>query len=333
MIISGIFEVRKIYSQAAERGWVLPCFCSENLLTTEAILTAASEYGKEKNIEHVPVIVAITCNYSHRSQAPLYTQTKDGETGLRLFYNDLRILTENGGPFDHLHVMVHLDHIQYDRNSSLLESDLSMYSSIMYDASALPFDENIKLTAEFVKEKADEIYIEGACDEIANAVDGEHNEITTAENAYRYFNETGVDMIVANMGTEHRAQGKQLRYHGEAARKIKEKIGNKIVLHGASSVTNDQVKNLFDDGVCKVNIWTALERDSTPVLFADMIRNASKTAGPETVAKLVEEGYLTDKCVTGEKISITNFTLTYRNAVVFNEMKRIIREYFDLWYV
>ena len=42
--------------------------------------------------------------------------------------------------------------------------------------------------------------------------------------------QTGVDLVVANLGTEHRASGKDLRYHQTAAKAIKSMIGAKIVL-------------------------------------------------------------------------------------------------------
>ncbi len=41
-------QVLDIYREAEKKRWVLPCFCSENLTTTEAILAAAKEYGLEK---------------------------------------------------------------------------------------------------------------------------------------------------------------------------------------------------------------------------------------------------------------------------------------------
>jgi sugar (pentulose or hexulose) kinase len=39
--------------------------------------------------------------------------------------------------------------------------------------------------------------------------------------------------------------------------------------------------------VCKVNIWTAFERDSSPALLKDMVRNAAKVAGSAVAAKLL----------------------------------------------
>jgi fructose/tagatose bisphosphate aldolase len=333
MVIANVKSVRELYKEAGQRGWVLPCICSENLTTTEAILSAAFEFGKEHVISDLPITIAITCNYSHRSQAPYYTNTRLTNLGLNLFKNDIKTLTSYGSPYEDLRVMIHLDHIQYDSDIELLNSDLSDYSSIMYDASALPFDENIKFTAEFVARNADKILIEGACDEIMDATGSQHNSLTTPENALKYAAQTGVDLIVANLGTEHRATGKELKYNGELARQIKDKIGSKIVLHGTSSVTNEQVKSLYNDGICKVNIWTALERDASPILFEELVRNASKVSGIDTVDKLIREGYLTEKCRTGDKTSISHFTTTYRQEIVFNEMKKMVRAYLDMWYI
>lgn len=333
MIVSNLNQVKELYAEAAERGWVLPCFCSENLTTTEAILSAAAAYGKETGREDVPITLAITCRYDHRSQAHYYTRTGDCDVGLKLFFRDIEALTEPGAPFEKLRVLVHLDHIQYDSDEALTKSDLSRYSSIMYDASALPLADNIRLTAQFVEAKGKEIYVEGACDEIVDATGSQHNDITTPEAAERYFRETGVDMIVANLGTEHRASGKELTYHGDAARAIREKIGHKIVLHGTSSVTNDQVRSLFSDGVCKVNIWTALERDSTPLLLEEMVRRACENAGSATVQRLIDEGLLGAAANTGKSPALPYFAMAYRNDIIFDKMKSIVEDYLRLWYV
>lgn len=332
MIVTKFDEVKKVYETAAAKGWVLPCLCTENQTTTEAILAACSEYGKKIG-ERVPIQIAITVNYSHRQQAVNYSNADDWKTGLQLYKDDIKALAGEGGKYEDVIVLLHLDHVQFDDDIELINSDLSDYSSIMYDASALPFEKNIESTAAFVKRMKGKILIEGACDEIVDATGTVHNALTTPENAKRYIDETGVDVIVANLGTEHRATGKELMYHGDLAREIKKLIGTKIVLHGTSSVTNDQIKGLFADGVCKVNIWTALERDTSKPLFYDMVRNASKVAGPEIVDKLIEEGYLTEKCRTGEKINIGYFTARYRQRIIFEEMKKMVANYLEMWYI
>lgn len=249
--------------------------------------------------------------------------------GLKLFYADAKIVSEN---FPNVDLLLHLDHAQYDSDAGLLDSDLSMYSSVMYDASALPLEENIAKTHAFVQKKQNEILIEGACDEIVDATGAARCEITDADKCADYMARTGVDMVVANLGTEHRASGKTLHYYSDAANAIREKIGHKIVLHGTSSVTNEQVKNLFADGICKVNIWTALERDSSPALTEFMVKNAAKCGGPELEEKLVKEGYLAKEKQAGENASLSAFTTTARQQIVFEEMKKIVKGYFELWY-
>lgn len=332
MIITKYDEVKKVYEEAAKNGWVIPCICTENQTTIEAILSACSEYGKKIG-KRVPISIATTVKYSHRHQAMNYSYTNDWKTGLKLFKDDIKAFAGEGGLYSDVDVLIHLDHVQFDDDIELLESDLSDYSSIMYDASALPFEQNIAKTSEFVKKMKGKIFIEGACDEIVDATGTVRNALTTPANAKRFVEQTGVDMIVANLGTEHRATGKDLQYHGDLAREIKKEIGANIVLHGTSSVKNDQVKGLFNDGVCKVNIWTALERDSSKPLLYDMVVNASKVGGEEMVDKLIKEGYLTEKCRTGEKININYFTMRYRQEIIYKEMKKMVSDYLEMWYI
>ncbi len=330
-LITGRQNVLELYQEASQKKWVLPCFCTENLTTTEAILSALTDHGKKLGIEDLPVIVAITNLYDHRAQTPNYTHTRRWDIGLKLFLKDLEILVGPDGPFSNLRVMLHLDHTQFDTDHELLDWDMSKFSSIMYDASRLDFDSNIRLTAAFVKKQGQNILIEGACDEITDATGDEHGGLTTPERAERYLKETSADLIVANLGTEHRAAAGNLTYHGDLAQKIATRIGCRMVLHGASSVPGDQIRKLFDDGICKVNLWTALERDSSPKLFAEMVRNAVAVAGPKAVKELKAEGLLSTQLDEQGNASISHYTTVYRQEIVFTEMKRIVSSYLDLW--
>ena len=324
--------VLDLYAEAAEKGWVIPCFCTENLTTTEAVLTAAREYGKEIGQNNLPITIAITNLYSHRAQTTFYTHTRQWDVGLRLFLADLKALVDKNSPFSDLRVMVHLDHIQHDIDRALLNWDMAQFSSIMYEASSLPFEKNIELTKRFIEKEKSNIVVEGACDEIVDATSNEISELTTPERAERYINQTEADMIVANLGTEHRANAANLQYRGDKARAIKEKIGGKIVLHGCSSVPPNQIRNLFNDGIRKVNIWTTLERDSSPVLFRKMIENASKIIGEDLVNQLIANGLFREKCRRSDRASIDYFTTAYRQDIIFQVMKKIVRSYLELWY-
>lgn len=326
-------EVLDLYEFAREEKWVLPTFNTENLTTTEAILSAVSDFGRSTGRKNLPVIVGITNTYQDRPQSVYYTHTRKWEIGLELFLKDLEILTSDGSPYAGLNVMIHLDHIIWDEDLELLEWDMNRFSSIMYDASTLPFEENMEKTAAFVEKNRDSIVIEGACDEIPKGdPDVEVPGLTTPNMVEKYVRKTGVDLIVPNLGTEHRANASTLKYHSELARDISARTGPKLCLHGTSSVSRDTLHQLFDDGICKANIWTALERDSTTVLFKEMIQHAAKMVGPENAAKMIEQGLLGAKADRHSPPSMDYYTTTYRQNIIFQQMKRIVIEYLKIWY-
>jgi len=330
-LVLGRDKVLQIYKTASEKGWVLPAFNSENQTTTEAILAATWEYGQSIGKSDLPIIIAVTNNYPHRPQTHYYTHTRNWKLGLQLFMDDLKTLTSQNSPFADLKVMIHLDHIQWDSDQDLLSWDMNQFSSIMFDASELSLDENIQKTAEFVKLNKGKIIIEGACDEIGHAF-SESNSLTTPEMAKIFFNETGVDIIVANLGTEHRANAATRRYDDERAREIRKIIGPRLCLHGTSSLSDNQLSNLFKDGICKVNIWTALERDSTSVLFRELVENASKLIGKDNVEDLIQARLLDKNVDRLSSSSVDYFTTSYRQNIVFNAMKEIVIHYLKIWY-
>ena len=326
-------HVLDIYNDAALRKWVIPTFNTENLTTTEAILSASLDYSRKIGKPDLPVTIGITNQYSHRSQSVYYTHTRLWDMGLKLFLADVGVLTSKGSPFEKLNVMIHLDHAQWDADKPLLEWDMSMFSMIMYDASALPFDDNIRLTAEFINKCGKLIVVEGACDEIVDATGDERSELTTVEQAVKYLNNTGADFIVANLGTEHRASAADLKYHGDRAREISKLTGPRLVLHGTSSVSNEQVRNLFTDGIAKVNIWTILERNSAPVLFEDMVKNSAKVTGKEKTEQMIKDEFLGCRVERASKASLSHYTTVYRQDIIFGEMKNIVLDYLNLWYL
>jgi fructose/tagatose bisphosphate aldolase len=330
-LVTGRSSVLDLYKEAAELRWVIPCFCTENLTTTEAVLAAAYDYGRLHGIGDLPITIAITNRYTHRSQTANYSNTGRHDIGLELFLSDIKILTGKGSPFEDLRVMTHLDHIQPDEDE-ILGGDLTRFSSIMFDASSLAFDENIRCTRAFVDGNGEQIVIEGACDEITATRNDETDDLATKEKAVEYIYKTGVDLLVANLGTEHRASIADLTYRGDRAREIKSEIGSKLVLHGCSSVPRDRLAKLFEDGICKVNIWTALERDSSPALFRNMLMHASKIVGKEYAHSLYDAGLLGKNAGTDSPASIDYFTTCYRQRIIFQEMKDIVRGYLTLWY-
>ena len=85
-------KVLDVYQKAAQKSWVIPTFNTENLTTTEAILSAALEYSRKIHQADLPVTIGITNQYSHRSQSVYYTHTRLWDIGLKLFLADIEVL-------------------------------------------------------------------------------------------------------------------------------------------------------------------------------------------------------------------------------------------------
>lgn len=331
-LITGREPVLDQYRTAAVRGWTLPCFGTENLTTSEACLAAAQELAEVRGWQRIPLILALTITYAHRPQAELYTHSRRWDTGLRLALADIQVLTRSDGPYPRVDCMLHLDHAQHDSDRALLEEwDLCGFSSVMYDASTLPFAANCAATARFVARRGRELVIEGACDEIIDAGGSEDSPLSSVGQA-EAFARTGVDLMVANLGTEHRASAATLRYHGDLARSISRVVGRKLVLHGASSVAAAQVRGLFADGVVKCNIWTALERDSSPALVEALARDAGKAAGGPTALRLREQGVLGPASVVEARAALSHCTTAARQEIVYHGMKAIAGGYLAQWF-
>ncbi len=326
-------HVLEVYVEAHERKRVIPSFNAENLTTIEAILEAVYKHGQRIGINNLPIIIGITNSYASRPQSVFYTNTKKWDIGLMLFLKNLEVLTSQDSPYRNIRVMIHLDHIQWDWDRQLLNWDMGQFSSIMYDASTLPLEKNIVSTAEFVELHKKQILIEGACDEIEKVSDNGNGHLTTPDQAEKYFNETGIDIMVANLGTEHRASASTLQYEGQLARAISQRIGPRLCLHGASSIAEEQIAHFFEDGICKVNIWTILERDSTPVLFQKMVENAAKIVGADKAKEMLEKGLLGDKADVISPKSIKFYTASFRRELIFLQMQKIIQKYLDLLYL
>jgi fructose-bisphosphate aldolase class II len=325
-------HVIDIYAEAEEKKWVLPAFNAENLTSCEAILEAVYKFGKSKEIKNLPIILGITNKYPSRPQAVYYTHTRNWKVGIRLFLADLAVLTSAESPYRDLRVMIHIDHLLWDVDKELQSWDMNCFSSLMFDASSLPFEKNIEITSAFVEKYNRKVIIEGASDEIGATNISDKNYANSADKVEEYFRKTRVDLVVTDLGTEHRTDNANLKYNSELARDITRRIGPKLCLHGTSSVIQDKLENLFDDGIRKVNVWTILEREGAKLLFQNMIENASKIVGPELANELVEAKFLGKKSALNKPLSLDYFPTTSRQEIIFQSMIQTISGYLHIWY-
>jgi len=292
-LVTDAEDARDIYDDARRRGLALGCFCTENQQTTEAILRATYELSCELGQAGLPVVVGFTAGYSGRSNMSHYTSLGDTAIGTRALIDDLTALLGSRSPYRELRVMLHLDHGHPERDAPLMRKYLDLLASIMYDASELPLTENTEQTARFVAHHRERVMVEGAVDEIYEAGSGtEKDELTRPDAAERFMAETGVDLLVPNVGTEHRSTQEHVRYHGDRARAIAERVGARLCLHGTSSLTPEEVGRLPSDGFVKVNVWTVLPRTGAQAVARDTVEQLGNILDGPAIAELQQAGLL-----------------------------------------
>jgi len=293
-LITDPIQAKEIYDQAAESGTCLANFCTANSRTTEAIIRSAHLFGQKYGLSSVPVVVSATANYPIEPQLQHYTGIGDARIGLRTLLADVEILLSEDSPYRDVQVMLHLDHAQPGVDDEIIPLVLDKFSTVMYDCSALPIEENIRQVVAFVEQHQGRILVEGAVDEVIQAEDAAevHGNLTDPALAERYLRETGVFLIVPNLGTEHRATAATAHYNGDLARAIRDRIGPKMVLHGSSSLHDEDLPNLASDGILKVNIWSIFERLGGQAVAQDVLRNLGNLFLEQQLRAWQTKGYL-----------------------------------------
>ncbi|VHG98469.1 fructose-bisphosphate aldolase [Streptococcus pyogenes] len=192
-------------------------------------------------------------------QAPVLIQTSMGAAkymgGYKVCQSLITNLVESMGIT--VPVAIHLDHGHYEDALECIEVG---YTSIMFDGSHLPVEENLAKTAEVVKiAHAKGVSVEAEVGTIGGEEDGiiGKGELAPIEDA-KAMVETGIDFLAAGIGNIHGPYPEN--WEGLALDHL-EKLtaavpGFPIVLHGGSGIPDDQIKEAIRLGVAKVNVNT-----------------------------------------------------------------------------
>ena len=168
------------------------------------------------------------------------------------------------------------------------------FSSVMFDGSALPLTENIKITRQVVEiGRAVGVSVEGELGKIG----GTEDDISVSENealltdpleAQRFVQETGVDALAIAIGTAHGAYKGRPKLDFSRLKHIRELTGASIVMHGASGVHDDDVRQGIALGIRKINIDTDL-RQSFVRALKDFIADNPDNIDPRKVLAPAKE--------------------------------------------
>lgn len=196
-------------------------------------------------------------------------------------------------------VVIHQDHGQ--TLAHILTAIRTGYTSVMIDASGLPFEENIALTREItaIAHKVN-VSVEAELGTIGVAegsAEGGHSEIlyTDPDQAERFARETGVDTLAVAIGTSHGLYpaGKQPVLDIDRLKAIRQRLTIPLVLHGGSGNKDSEVAESIKYGVGKINISSDMKKAFYVALQEELQSNGHEPSvlyvRPMAAAKAVVE--------------------------------------------
>lgn len=164
-------------------------------------------------------------------------------------------------------VALHLDHGQTVEMAK--KCILAGYSSVMFDGSHYPYEQNLEMTKELIKFADEyEVSVEAEIGSIGGEEDGVvgQGELADPKQAEE-ISKTGISMLAAGIGNIH---GKYPSWWEslsfDTLEKLQQASNMPMVLHGGSGIPQDQVKKAISMGISKINVNTELQlafRDAT----------------------------------------------------------------------
>lgn len=158
-------------------------------------------------------------------------------------------------------VCVHLDHGQ-SLETCVWAMKLG-FQSIMYDGANLPLEENIRNTKEIVRiARALNVDIEAELGKVGNANSEQDNvsDIFTDVDESAYFiKETAVDALAIAIGNLHGKYVATPQLNIERLQEINNRNRLPLVLHGGSGTSFEDFKSCIHNGICKINVATAIQ--------------------------------------------------------------------------
>ncbi len=249
-----LVSTKEMFQKAYEGGYAIGAFNVNNMEIIQAIVEAANELKS-------PVILQVS-------------------SGARKYANPtyLKKLVEAALIESNIPIALHLDHgDDFEICKACIDSG---FTSVMIDGSKHSFEDNIRLTKEVVEyAHARGVTVEGELGKLAGIEDAvnvsdEDAQFTNPDEVEEFVRRTGVDSLAIAIGTSHGAfkfkpgQTPKLRF--DILHEIEKRIpGFPIVLHGASSVSQDYVKIIMAHGG---------KLEDAIGIPEDMLREAAKSA-------------------------------------------------------
>ena len=230
-----IVSAKEMLDKAYENGYAIAHFNTNNLEWTKAILEACQE-------KQTAVMIA-----SSEGAAKYMGGFKVVADLVRAMDEELNITVP---------VAIHLDHGSYEGAKACIEAG---YTSVMFDGSAFPLEENLEKTREIVElAHAKGISVEAEVGSIGGEEDGVvgAGELADVEEC-KQLAACGIDFLAAGIGNIHGVYPDNWAgLNFERLEEISDAVKMPIVLHGGTGIPEDQIKKAIELGVSKINVNT-----------------------------------------------------------------------------
>lgn len=232
----GLVSAKQMLDKARDGKYAVGQFNINNLEWTKSILAMSQEL-------EAPVILGVS-----EGAGKYMTGFKTVAAMVKAMIEEMKITVP---------VALHLDHGTYEGCYKCIEAG---FSSIMFDGSHLPIDENIAKTKELVAVCAQKgLSLEAEVGAIGGEEDGVIGKGECADpDECKKIADLGVSMLAAGIGNIHGkypADWPGLSFETLAA--VKAKVGDMpLVLHGGTGIPTDQIKKAISLGVAKINVNT-----------------------------------------------------------------------------
>ncbi|WP_064456551.1 class II fructose-bisphosphate aldolase [Streptomyces hygroscopicus] len=163
-------------------------------------------------------------------------------------------------------IVLHLDHAT---SSELCRRAVDAgFSSVMFDASTLPYQRNVTATAEVVAWAHQAgVWVEAELGAIGGK-DGAHapGARTVPHEAADFVAATGVDSLAVAIGTSHAMRERSARIDLDLLDALYAEVPVPLVLHGSSGLSDERIAQAVAHGITKVNVGTQLNQAFTAAL-------------------------------------------------------------------
>ncbi|MBB5632823.1 fructose-bisphosphate aldolase class II [Cryobacterium mesophilum] len=230
----------ELVERARRAGTAVPAFNVITIEHAEGVLAGAERTG-------CPVILQVSENavrYHNGRLRPILAACRE-----------LAIASE-------VAIALHLDHLEDEDLvlAGIVQSGELGVSSLMVDASRMPYDDNVLATA-LLAARAREagLWVEAELGEIGGK-DGAHapGVRTDPEEAAGFVRATGVDGLAVAVGSSHAMTSRDAVLDVDLISRLARRLTIPLVLHGSSGVPNAVLRDAVKAGIRKVNIGTAL---------------------------------------------------------------------------